>query len=189
MAMRIVIEQSDFRRLSAETQKELMEAFAGKALVAAPSMKKQGKLLWRQPMDLSPDLAVRLLHGLSEPHRARLRLFAQKGGRVTQRELLRATGDEDLRALSHFQAVLSRRLRRLLDDPEKRDQVGQDPHRHHQRRLLRHGGNDADASGLFRDRAEEGRFQKRAGQTLEPHRSGWNRLRRSNRANKAAPTP
>jgi hypothetical protein len=120
MAMRIVIEQSDFRRLSAETQKELMEAFAGKALVAAPSMKKQGKLLWRQPMDLSPDLAVRLLHGLSEPHRARLRLFAQKGGRVTQRELLRATGDEDLRALSHFQAVLSRRLRRLLDDPEKR---------------------------------------------------------------------
>jgi hypothetical protein len=120
MAMRIVIEQSDFRRLSAETQKELMEAFAGKTLVAAPSMKKQGKLLWRQPMDLSPELAVRLLHGLSEPHRALLRLFAQKGGRVTQRELLRATDDEDMRVLSHFQAVLSRRLRRLLNDPEKR---------------------------------------------------------------------
>ncbi|MHA1152692.1 MAG: hypothetical protein ACTSQ7_08525 [Alphaproteobacteria bacterium] len=118
--MRIVIEQSDFRRLSTETQKELMEAFAGKALVVAPPAKKQGKALWRQPMDLSPDLVVRLLHGISEPHRVRLRLFAQKGGRVTQRELLRATGDEDLRVLSHFQAVLSRRLRRLLDDPEKR---------------------------------------------------------------------
>ncbi len=118
--MRIVIEQSDFRRLSAETQKELIEAFTGKASIAAQPAKKQGKLLWHQPMDLSPDLAVRLLHGLSEPHRARLRLFAQKRGRVTQRELLSATGDQDLRVLSHFQAVLSRRLRRLLDDPEKR---------------------------------------------------------------------
>ena len=118
--MHIVIEQSDFRRLSAETQRELIEAFASKASFAAPPAKKQGNLLWRQPMDLSPDLAVRLLHGLSEPHRVRLRLFAQKRGRVTQRELLRATGDEDLRVLSHFQAVLSRRLRRLLHDPEKR---------------------------------------------------------------------
>ncbi len=118
--MHIVIEQSDFRRLSAETQKELIEAFSGKALVVAQPAKKQGKALWRQPMDLSPDLAVRLLHGLSEPHRVRLRLFAQKGGRVTQRELLRTTGDQDLRVLSHFQAVLSRRLRRLLNDPEKR---------------------------------------------------------------------
>ncbi len=118
--MRIVIEQSDFRRLSAETQKELIEAFAGKAPVAAEPAKKQSKLLWRQPTDLSPDLAVRLLHGLSEPHRERLKLFARKGGRVTQRELLKATDDKDLRVLSHFQAVLSRRLRRLLDDPEKR---------------------------------------------------------------------
>ncbi len=118
--MHIVIEQSDFRRLSAETQKELIEAFAGKALGVAQPAKKQGKTLWRHPMDLSSDLAGRLLHGLSEPHRMRLRLFAQKGGRVSQRELLRATGDEDLRALSHFQAVLSRRLRRLLNDPEKR---------------------------------------------------------------------
>ncbi len=71
-------------------------------------------------MDLSPELAARLLHGLSEPHRARLKLFARRGGRVTQRDLLKATDDRDMRVLSHFQAVLSRRLRRLLDDPEKR---------------------------------------------------------------------
>jgi hypothetical protein len=121
MAMHIVIDQTDFRRLSAETQRELIEAFAGKALVPAAQLaKKRDNLLWRQPMDLSSELAPRLLHGLSEPHRARLRLFARKGGRVTQRELLKVTGDADLRVLSHFQAVLSRRLRRLLDDPEKR---------------------------------------------------------------------
>ena len=118
--MHIVIEQSDFRRLSAETQRELIEAFAGKAPIAAGVPKKPGKLLWHQPMDLSSELAVRLLHGLSEPHRARLKLFARKGGRVTQRELLKVTGDKDMRVLSHFQAVLSRRLRRVLDDPEKR---------------------------------------------------------------------
>lgn len=118
--MRIVIEQTDFRRLSAGTQRELIQAFTGMAPVAVTVSKKPGKLLWRQPMDLSPKLAVRLLHGLSEPHRARLKLFARKGGRVTQRDLLKATDDKDMRVLSHFQAVLSRRLRRLLDDPEKR---------------------------------------------------------------------
>ncbi len=118
--MRIVIEQADFRRLSAGTQRELIQAFTGMAPVATEVPKKPGKLLWRQPMDLSPKLAVRLLHGLSEPHRARLKLFARRGGRVTQRDLLKATDDKDMRVLSHFQAVLSRRLRRLLDDPEKR---------------------------------------------------------------------
>ncbi len=122
--MHIVIEQSDFRRLSAGAQRELIEAFAGAvprgALAVARPAKTPGKLLWRQPMDLAPELAPRLLHGLSEPHRARLKLFARKGGRVTQRDLLKVTGDADLRVLSHFQAVLSRRLRRLLDDPEKR---------------------------------------------------------------------
>ena len=120
--MRIVIEQADFRRLSAGTQRELIAAFTGKVpvAVAVEASNKPGKLLWRQPMDLAPKLAARLLHGLSEPHRDRLRLFARKGGRVTQRDLLKVTGDDDLRVLSHFQAVLSRRLRRLIDDPEKR---------------------------------------------------------------------
>lgn len=118
--MRLVIEQSDFRRLSAQTRNELIEAFTGKDLPAPRPAKSSAKALWREPMDLSPDLAARLLHGLSQPHRARLALFAKKGGRVTQRELLKATDDSDMRVLSHFQAVLSRRLRRLLDDPDKR---------------------------------------------------------------------
>ncbi len=118
--MRIVIEQSEFRRLSPETQKELLEAFAGKGLFGLKPAKKPPNALWREPMDLSEDLAARLLHGLSEPHRVRLELFAKQGGRVTQRELLKTTNDSDMRVLSHFQAVLSRRLRRFLDDPDKR---------------------------------------------------------------------
>lgn len=118
--MRIVIEQSDFKRLSPQTQKEILDSFADRPAAAAPPEQKPGKLLWREPMDLTPDLAARLLHGLSAPHRTRLKLFAEKGGRVTQKELLAATEDSEMRVLSHFQAVLSRRLRRLINDPERR---------------------------------------------------------------------
>ena len=76
--------------------------------------------LWRRPVDLTPELATRLLHGLAEMHRARLELMARKGGRVTMHDLLAVTGDTDLRALSYFQGALSRKLRRLLADEEKK---------------------------------------------------------------------
>ncbi len=118
--MRIVIEQIDFQLLSQATQKELLEKFAGGNVVIARPKSKPGNLLWREPIDLTPELASRLLHGLSDPHRVRLKVFAKKGGRVTQKDLLAATEDTEMRVLSHFQAVLSRRLRRLINDPEKK---------------------------------------------------------------------
>ncbi len=76
--------------------------------------------LWKWPIDLTPDLATRLLHGLAENHRRRLYLFARKGERVSMHDLLAVTGDEDLRVLSYFQGALSRKLRRLLGDQEKK---------------------------------------------------------------------
>ena len=119
--MQIVIEQSDFRRLSAGARREILQALAGAEVLGAPSeTKKRENLVWREPYDLSPDIASRLIHGLAEPHKTRLHLFAKKGGKVRQKELLAATQDSDMRVLSHFQAVLSRRLRRLVHDPEKR---------------------------------------------------------------------
>jgi len=119
--MQIVIEQSDFRRHSVATRREILATIAGAEVLAPVSgSKKRENVLWRRPLDLSPEAAARLLHGLPEPHKTRLRLFARKGGRVTQKELLAATKDSDMRVLSHFQAVLSRRLRRMIDDPEKR---------------------------------------------------------------------
>ena len=99
--MRLVIEQSDFRRLSEQTRNELLEALTGKSLPAPRPAKPAAKALWREPMDLSPDLAVRL--GF------------------------------------------------------RRDQVGQEPQQHHQRRLLRHRADHADPAGLLRDRAERRR--------------------------------
>ena len=117
--MRIVIEQSDFRQLSPEAQREIIEKFAGKTLAASKGVRTGSSLSWREPVDLNEDMATRLLHGLSEPHKRRLELFAKKGGRVSQKDLLAVTGDSDMRTLSHFQAVLTRRLRRFLADPDK----------------------------------------------------------------------
>ena len=39
------------------------------------------------------------------------------------KELLAANGDTDMRVLSHFQSVLTRRLRRLIEDPEKKAEL------------------------------------------------------------------
>ncbi len=76
--------------------------------------------LWRRPIDLSPDLVARLLHGLAENHGRRLEVFARRGERVSMHDLLAVTGDSDLRVLSNFQGALSRKLRRLLADREKK---------------------------------------------------------------------
>jgi hypothetical protein len=122
--MRLVIEETDFRRLSAGTRRELLDTFAGnKATVGEGGAKQTASTLWRRPIDLTPELTTRLLHGLSEPHRERLKLFAKRDGRVSQKELLKVTNDTEMRVLSHFQGVLSRRLRRFIDDPEKRIHV------------------------------------------------------------------
>jgi len=76
--------------------------------------------LWEEPLDLTPEMATRLLHGLAENHRHRLELFARKGARVKATELLAVTDDSDIRILSYFQGALSRKLRRLTGDREKK---------------------------------------------------------------------
>ena len=78
--MRIVIEQSDFNELSPNTQRELVEKLTGSAVELGKRGRARGGLSWRKPVDLSEDMAARLLHGLSETHRRRLRLFANAGG-------------------------------------------------------------------------------------------------------------
>ena len=78
-----------------------------------PAAKKSTDL-WRRPMDLTPKLANRLLHGLAENHRQRLALLVRKGGRASMVDLLAVTNDHDLRGLSYFQGALSRKLRRLV---------------------------------------------------------------------------
>ncbi len=71
-------------------------------------------------MDITPELAARLVHGLAVNHRHRLELLVRKGGRASMVALLGVTHDNDLRILSYFQGALSRKIRRLVGDPEKR---------------------------------------------------------------------
>ncbi len=121
--MRIVIEAADFRRLSAGTQSELLELLAGKRIADVAKTAKKPSVNWRHPVDLTPELAVKLIHGLAENHRRRLELFARKGGRVSMKALLAVTRDTDLRVLSYFQGAVSRKLRRLLGDHTKQAQL------------------------------------------------------------------
>ena len=121
--MQIVIGQSEFRRLSPGTQKELLEHLAGGRLPREIRGRQSTELHWRKPVDLTTPMITKLLHGLSETQKKRLELFASKNGRATVTELLAVTGDTDWRTLSHFQAVLTRRLRRLIDDPDKKAEV------------------------------------------------------------------
>ncbi len=121
--MQIVIDQSDFRRLSPKTQREIIEQLAGKDLTQTARRGRGERLYWRRPVDLSPELAVKFVHGLAEPHRQRLALLARKNGRATMKDLLAVTGDHDWRTLSYFQSVLTRRLRRLIEDPERKAEL------------------------------------------------------------------
>lgn len=117
--MNLIIEAKDFPRLSPSTQQELVEFLTGKQVPVEKALPARPRYRWRRPYDLTPDLAVRLMHGLAEEHRRRLELFARKEGRVSMKQLLKVTGDTDWHVLSHFQSVVNRKLRRLLGDEDK----------------------------------------------------------------------
>lgn len=118
--MHIVIEPKDFRKLTSETQRELLRTFAGPQALKSPRPTRRANADWRQPVDLSTDLTQRLVNGLSENHRKRLEIFAGNKGRARMSELLAVTGDEHWRALSLFEGAMTRRLRRLIGDEEKK---------------------------------------------------------------------
>ena len=123
--MRLEIDQDDFQRLSPNVQRELIETLAGKAVMAKGAVRaaRASKLRWRSPVNLTSEQATRLVHGLSDDYRRRLQLFARKSGRVRMKEILALTGETDLRATSAFQRDITRRLRRIVDDPERKAQL------------------------------------------------------------------
>ncbi len=118
--MQIVIDASDWQRLSAPARQELLQLFGSESTAAAPrAPADQRGFRWRVPYDLTPALAKKLLRGLSDDTLKRLRLFARDGGRVTMRDLLAATKDSDLHVLSAFEGIVTRKLRRLVGDDNK----------------------------------------------------------------------
>ncbi len=118
--MHIVIEAKDFRRLSPETQRELIRKFADPKVLQPARRTARTETTWKKPVDLDRNLALRLVHGLTENHRERLKIFADNKGRARMKELLSVTGDSHWRALSMFEGAMTRRLRRLIGDTEKK---------------------------------------------------------------------
>jgi len=117
--MKLVIDDAAFRRLSAATQNELLEALSGREVGTADSVPKINAQ-WDAPVNLTTRLAANLVSNLTDDHRKRLRLLAKQNGRATMKELLAVTGDKDWHVLSQFQGVITRRLRRLIGDTEKK---------------------------------------------------------------------
>lgn len=121
--MRLVIEGEDFRRLSSETQRDLMKLLTGKNYMEAPEPPRKSRYRLREPIDLTPELTAKLMHGLADDHRRRLEVFARNEGRVSMQELLKLTNDTDWHVLSYFQSVVTRKLRRLLPESGKNVQL------------------------------------------------------------------
>jgi hypothetical protein len=118
--VRLVIEASDFRRLSADTQKELIRQFAGRNFLEVRESRRRSQQEWREPIDLNRDLTIQLMHGRADNHRRRLEAFAGKNGRISVKQLLKVTGDRDSKVLSYFQSVVTRKLRRIPGDTDKK---------------------------------------------------------------------
>ena len=126
--MHIVIEPSDFARLSTGTRHELLQLLEGggqKPVAqlsttngAAASQSKKG-FRWRAPHDLNGRLVKRLLRGVDEATEKRLKLFARNDGRVSAKKLLAVTGEKDWKALSAFEGQITRRLRHLVGDDNR----------------------------------------------------------------------
>ncbi|SMF79826.1 hypothetical protein SAMN06265365_13514 [Tistlia consotensis] len=117
--MQIVLEAGDFRRLSATAQQELLALFGGGAGAPAPD----SELRWRAPYPLTHEQAARLVRSLPGNAQRRLALFANRNGRVKMKELMAVDESKDLRTTTRFVRDMATRLRRMVDDPEKKAQL------------------------------------------------------------------
>ena len=116
--MHIMIDAGDWQRLSAPARQELLGLLgSGAAISSQPSNNKGFR--WRVPYDLTPQLARKLMRGLSEETVKRLKLFTRNGGRASMQDLLAVTKENDLHVLSAFEGTVTRKLRRLVGDDNK----------------------------------------------------------------------
>ncbi len=119
--MQLVIDQSDFARLSSTARSELLRLFGGEAQPSAPAAPAIAKrnFRWRQPHDVTQVLLRKLLKGADTVTRDRLSIFARNNGRASMKQLLAVTKDKDWHALTPWEGSITRRLRRLVGDDNR----------------------------------------------------------------------
>ena len=119
--MQLVIDQSDFARLSTAARSELLRLFGSEAQPSASAISAPAKrnFRWRQPHDVTPTLVRKLLKGADAATRDRLAIFARNNGRASMKQLLAVTKDKDWHALTPWEGSITRRLRRLVGDDNR----------------------------------------------------------------------
>src|SRR5262245_20501876 len=121
--MQLVIETGDWQRLSSSAREELIGLLGAETAAArgrgGTSAQNPKGFRWRTPFDLTPQLARKLLRGLTEDQVGRLRLFTKGNGRVSMKQMLAVTKGADLHVLSAFEGAVTRKLRRLVGDENR----------------------------------------------------------------------
>ena len=117
--MQLVLDSSDFARLSAAARGELLRILSGEAPSAAPTTAARRNFRWRQPHDVSLPLLRKLLKGADAATRDRLAVLAGNNGRASMAQLLAVTKDKDWHALTPWEGAITRKLRRLVGDDNR----------------------------------------------------------------------
>ena len=119
--MQLVIDQSDFARLSGAARGELLRLLGaeGQPAVAPAVVPAKRNFRWRQPHDVNQALLRKLLKGADAATRERLAIFARNNGRASMKQLLAVTKEKDWHALTPWEGNITRRLRRLVGDDNR----------------------------------------------------------------------
>ena len=117
--MQLVLDSSDFARLSAAARGELLRLLSGEAPSATPVTAARRNFRWRQPHDVSLPLLRKLLKGADAATRDRLAVLAGNNGRASMTQLLAVTKDKDWHALTPWEGAITRKLRRLVGDDNR----------------------------------------------------------------------
>src|SRR5262249_29515936 len=117
--MQLVLDPSDFARLSTTARGEILRLLGAETPEAGPSTSARRNFRWRQPHDVNLPLLRQLLKGADVATRDRLALLARNNGRASMAELLAVTKDKDWHALTPWEGAITRKLRRLVGDDNR----------------------------------------------------------------------
>jgi hypothetical protein len=120
--MQLVIDHTDFVRLSTTARSELLRLLGAEGPpTAGPAgpVAARRNFRWRQPHDVNQALLRKLLKGADAATRERLAIFARNNGRASMKQLLSVTKEKDWHALTPWEGAITRRLRRLVGDDNR----------------------------------------------------------------------